>query len=162
MAWSSTKLRDNQAKWAIPVAPGVLLGLGYLSLHTGLDFYLDLTSSASTALLFFTIWTAYLNWRTQHLQDAASRVPALSRVVMQLGALGTLPSQQPGWVYVRLTVASDTSASAMLQAMWADIDPKPLSVFVSPDRKKTYDEDKHWRTIWSDVAEASLQMEYPT
>lgn len=195
VAWSSTKLRENQVKWAIPIAPGVLLGIGFLSLHTGLDFYLDLTSSASTALLFFTLWTAYLNWRTQYfsssefnfaehaqtecvegfavlffgesrvpmlqLQDAISQIPALARVVIQLGAVGTLPSHQPGWVYVRLTLKSEDSAHAQLKSMMAQLGPQPHSFYISSDRKKIFDYDKHWRTIWSDVAEAAQHMEYP-
>lgn len=80
VAWASTRLREDQAKWAIPVAPGLFLGIGFLSLHSGLDVYLDLTASASHALLFFTVWAAYLNWRTQYFsgQDGQRPLSALA------------------------------------------------------------------------------------
>lgn len=65
MAWASTRIREDQMKWAVPVAPGLFLGLGYLGLNSGLNIFLDLTPSASHALLFFTAWTLYLNWRTR-------------------------------------------------------------------------------------------------
>lgn len=65
VAWASTKIREDQMKWAVPAAPSVFLGLSFLSLHTQSNLYLDLTPSASHALLFFTVWTLYLNWRTR-------------------------------------------------------------------------------------------------
>jgi CHASE2 domain-containing sensor protein len=66
VAWASTKIREDQMKWAVPAAPSLFLGLSYLSLHTQSNFYLDLAPSASHALLFFTVWTLYLNWRTRY------------------------------------------------------------------------------------------------
>lgn len=66
VAWASTKIREDQMKWAVPAAPSLFLGLSYLSLHTQSNLYLDLTPSASHALLFFTVWTIYLNWRTRY------------------------------------------------------------------------------------------------
>lgn len=65
MAWASARIREDQMKWAVPAAPGLFLGLGYLGLNSGQNIYLDLTPSASHALLFFTAWTVYLNWRTR-------------------------------------------------------------------------------------------------
>lgn len=65
MAWASTRIREDQMKWAVPAAPSLFLGLGYLGLNSGQNIYLDLAPSASHALLFFTAWTVYLNWRTR-------------------------------------------------------------------------------------------------
>ena len=65
MAWASTRIREDQMKWAVPTAPSLFLGLGYLGLNSGQNIFLDLTPSASHALLFFTAWTLYLNWRTR-------------------------------------------------------------------------------------------------
>jgi len=65
MAWASARIREDQMKWTVPAAPGLFLGLGYLGLNSGQNIYLDLTPSASHALLFFTAWTVYLNWRTR-------------------------------------------------------------------------------------------------
>ncbi len=76
MAWASTRIREDQMKWAVPAAPSLFLGLGYLGLNSGQNIYLDLAPSASHALLFFTVWTVYLNWRTRFFLQppAAPRV----------------------------------------------------------------------------------------
>jgi hypothetical protein len=49
-------------KWAAIAPP--YSGLGFISLHTGSNFYFDLAQTASSALLF-TIWAIYLNLRNQ-------------------------------------------------------------------------------------------------
>jgi hypothetical protein len=71
MAWASYRIREDQIKWAVPVAPSLFLGLGYLGLNSGQNIFLDLTPSASHALLFFTAWTVYLSWRTRFFVQPA-------------------------------------------------------------------------------------------
>jgi adenylate cyclase len=67
MGLASERLNDAQLKWSTLVAPGLLLGISFFSLHTGLNWYLDLTPSASQALLFFSVFSAYQSWRIKQL-----------------------------------------------------------------------------------------------
>ncbi len=73
MGWASSRLRSDHVKWAVVGAPTVFLALSFGSLHSGLDFFLDLTPSASHALVFFSAWSAYEAWRTKHFADGGAQ-----------------------------------------------------------------------------------------
>jgi CHASE2 domain-containing sensor protein len=73
MGWASGRLRQDHLKWAVVGAPTVFLALSFGSLHSGLDFFLDLTPSASHALVFFSAWSAYEGWRTRHFAEGKSQ-----------------------------------------------------------------------------------------
>lgn len=80
MGLASVRLRADHLKWAVLAAPSLFLAISFASLHTGLDFFLDLTPSASQALLFFSAWTGYEGWRARHFANgAAQRKLALQR-----------------------------------------------------------------------------------
>lgn len=63
-------LRQEHMTSAALAAPSLLVGVGYLSLNSGMNIYVDLVSSASHAVVFFTVWTAYLIWRVWFFSDA--------------------------------------------------------------------------------------------
>mgnify|MGYP002128265439 CR=1 FL=1 len=67
MGLASERLNDAQLKWSVLVAPSLLLGISFISLHTGLNWYVDLAPSASHALLFFSAFSAYQAWRIKQL-----------------------------------------------------------------------------------------------
>mgnify|MGYP000564826546 CR=1 FL=1 len=73
MGWASSRLRSDHVKWAVVGAPTVFIALSFGSLHSGLDFFLDLTPSASHALVFFSAWSGYEGWRTKHFADGAAQ-----------------------------------------------------------------------------------------
>ncbi len=69
MGWASSRLRSDHVKLAVVGAPGLFLALSFGSLHSGLNFFLDLTPSASHALVFFSAWSGYEAWRTKHFAN---------------------------------------------------------------------------------------------
>ncbi len=73
MGLASARLRVHHVRWATVVAPTALLALSFASLQSGLHFFLDLTPSASHALVFFSAWSTYETWRTRHFADGATQ-----------------------------------------------------------------------------------------
>lgn len=67
MGLASERLSDVQLKWSVLVVPSLLLGVSFVSLHTGLHWFVDLAPSASHALLFFSAFSAYQTWRIKQL-----------------------------------------------------------------------------------------------
>lgn len=73
MGWASGRLRSDHVKLAVVGAPTVFLAVSFGSLNSGLDYFLDLTPSASHALVFFSAWSAYESWRTKHFANGEAQ-----------------------------------------------------------------------------------------
>jgi CHASE2 domain-containing sensor protein len=69
MGWATYFLRQEHMTSAALAAPSLLVAVGYLSLNSGMNVYVDLVSSASHAVVFFTVWTLYLTWRVKFFSD---------------------------------------------------------------------------------------------
>ncbi len=95
MAWVSGRIREDQMKWAVPAAPSLFLGLGYLGLNSGQNIYLDLVPSASHALLFFSAWTVYLNWRTRFFIQPARLADQIEPTAQETFAVFQMRFQTP-------------------------------------------------------------------
>jgi adenylate cyclase len=67
MGLASQHLNDEQMKWSMLLVPSLLLSISFASLHVGLDWFIDLEPSASHALLFFSVFSAYQTWRVRLL-----------------------------------------------------------------------------------------------
>jgi adenylate cyclase len=67
MGVASARLNDTQLRWSVLVVPSLLLGISFISLHTGLNWFVDLAPSASHALLFFSAFSTYQTWRIRQL-----------------------------------------------------------------------------------------------
>lgn len=78
MGWSTFYLHKDQMTMAVLAAPSLLVGVGYLSLNSGLNVYIDLVSSASHAVIFFTAWTFYLGWRVKFFADPRQQAKGLT------------------------------------------------------------------------------------
>lgn len=76
MGWSTFYLHQDQMTAAALAAPSLLVGVGYLSLNSGMNVYIDLVSSASHAVIFFTAWTFYLGWRVKFFADPQQQAKA--------------------------------------------------------------------------------------
>lgn len=70
MGWATYFLRQEHMTSAALAAPSLLVAVGYLSLNSGMNVYVDLVTSASHAVVFFTVWTVYLTWRVKFFSDA--------------------------------------------------------------------------------------------
>lgn len=90
MGWATYFLRQEHMTAAALAAPSLLVGVGYLSLNSGMNVYVDLVSSASHAVVFFTVWTVYLTWRVKFFSDAdqLAKVFGSSRTNNQHEAFG--------------------------------------------------------------------------
>lgn len=77
MGLASARMRIQVLRWSVLLIPGLLLGLSFMSLHFG-HLFIDLTGSASHALLYFTVMSVYHTWRINHFADASAMVHALS------------------------------------------------------------------------------------
>jgi CHASE2 domain-containing sensor protein len=64
MALASEYLPERMLKISIFAIPSLFLGVSYLSLNVG-SVFIDLTLSASQALLFFSLISLYINWRSR-------------------------------------------------------------------------------------------------
>ena len=67
MGMASKYLNDEQVKWCVLVVPVLLMLVSFLSLQTEWLYFLDLSSSASHSLLFFSVWSVYKTWRSKEL-----------------------------------------------------------------------------------------------
>ncbi len=67
MGIASKYLSDEQVKWSVLVVPGVLMLVSFLSLQTEWLYFLDLSTSASHSLLFFSVWSVYKTWRSKEI-----------------------------------------------------------------------------------------------
>ena len=83
MGWSTRFLHHEQMTMATVAAPSLLVGLGFLSLNSGLNVYVDLVSSASHAVVFFAVWTFYLKWRVKFFADPQHAANAMAAVSTQ-------------------------------------------------------------------------------
>jgi adenylate cyclase len=75
MGLACTRMKTRTLRWSVLLIPGVLMGISYLSLHTG-HWFIDLSGSASHALLFFTVINIYNTWRLNHFSNAYPLVKA--------------------------------------------------------------------------------------
>lgn len=65
MGIASEKLPERLMKFSIFIIPSLFLFISYLSLNFG-HIFIDLTLSATQALLFFSLVSVYLNWRSRY------------------------------------------------------------------------------------------------
>ena len=80
MGWSTFYLQQDQMTAAALAAPSLLVGVGYLSLNSGMNVYIDLVTSASHAVIFFTVWTFYLGWRVKFFADPLQQAKAVAHL----------------------------------------------------------------------------------
>ena len=80
MGWSTFYLHQAQMTAAALAVPSLLVGVGYLSLNSGMNIYIDLVSSASHAVIFFTAWTFYLGWRVKFFADPQQQAAATAHL----------------------------------------------------------------------------------
>jgi len=80
MGWSTFYLHQDQMTAAALAAPSLLVGVGYLSLNSGMNVYIDLVTSASHAVIFFTVWTFYLGWRVKFFADPQQQAKAVTHL----------------------------------------------------------------------------------
>jgi adenylate cyclase len=187
VVWVSTRIREDQMKWAAPIAPALFMALGFISLHTGSNFYLDLAQPASSALLFFTVWALYLNWRNQffgriaqpkaksdtHWQSSAVLQIDFASTSMQtvLDALvceaentsiiriGAL--HQPPQESIGLVhVLSDLSANELNHKLNAITTP-PIQTWTGSAQVQTLNSDQFWNKVWADIHQAQQHWSNP-
>ena len=65
MGLASERLPERMMRFSILIIPSIFLGISYLSLNIGKTF-IDLTLSASQALLFFSLISFYTSWRSRY------------------------------------------------------------------------------------------------
>jgi CHASE2 domain-containing sensor protein len=65
MGLASERLPERMMKLSIFIIPSIFLGISYLSLNLG-HIFIDLTLSASQALLFFSLISFYTGWRSRY------------------------------------------------------------------------------------------------
>lgn len=175
VVWASTQIREDQMKWAAPVAPTVFLGIGFASLHSGSNVYWDLAQSASNALLFFTFWAVYLNWRTRFfaqstLDEASTQwdcsavvqvdfththmqsvIDTLSRgtdalSVSRIGVVNQLPHKGEGLIHIAMR--GDNQA---LRTLITNMQGAAPHAFVNACHFAPLNCDQFWDRIWSDI-----------
>ena len=76
MGLASARMKTHVLRWSVLLIPGVLLGLSFMSLHLS-HWFIDLSGSASHALLFFTVMSVYQTWRINHFAEAAPLIKSL-------------------------------------------------------------------------------------
>lgn len=76
MGLASSRMKTQVLRWSVLVIPTLLLGISYLSLHIS-HWFVDLTGSASHALLFFSVMSVYQNWRLNHFAEVRSLLQSL-------------------------------------------------------------------------------------
>lgn len=185
VVWASTKIREDQMKWAAPVAPTVFLGIGFASLHSGTNVYWDLAQSASNALLFFTFWAVYLNWRTSfyakstlnesstqwgssavvkvdflqtHMQSVIDKLSQGKHdlSVARIGVVNQLPHEGLGLIHIALSGDSQDLKELILNMQGTAPDPFVNSCHFAP-----LNCNKFWDRIWSDIQMAEQHWRSP-
>ena len=185
VVWASTKIREDQMKWAAPIAPTVFLGIGFASLHSGSNVYWDLAQSASNALLFFTFWAIYLSWRikvfAQSTLEAASTewqcsavvkvdfsqtymhpvLDALSKghkgiSIARIGLVNQVPHLGLGLIHLAL---NETQQDAM--ALLKTIPSSGADPFINACHFEALNCDEFWQRIWSDIQMAEQHWRSP-
>jgi CHASE2 domain-containing sensor protein len=68
MGLASSRMKPHILRWSVLIIPALLLAVSYASLHVG-HWYIDLSGSASHALLFFTAMSVHQNWRLNHFAE---------------------------------------------------------------------------------------------
>lgn len=101
MGLACIRMKTRILRWSVLLIPSILIGISYLSLHVG-HWFIDLSGSASHALLFFTVINVYNNWRLNHFANAYPLVKAHSSenpelfkaaVVMRYGSNDVKPQR---------------------------------------------------------------------
>jgi adenylate cyclase len=177
VVWASTQIREDHIKWAAAAAPALFLAIGFASLHSGSNLYWDLSQSASNALLFFTVWGVYLNWRSKFLgrfvQDASPPIsPCDCTAVISVNFADTdmqvvldgLSSLEGVGSIVRIGATHQAPYTGIglihIATMHHDenlhqkinaLPFKPLNTFVNASHSDTLNCDQLWRRIWSDI-----------
>ena len=145
MGWASSRLRSDHVKLAVVGAPGLFLALSFGSLHSGLNFFLDLTPSASHALVFFSAWSGYESWRTKHFANGEGQ--------HKLAA-----STHPRGLYEAcLTVRMGTAAcdeQVLFDALPASIPAAQMSTLGVVDRPEHLQSLVGYARLWSRAPEA--------
>jgi hypothetical protein len=77
MGLASTRMKTQVLRWSVLAIPTLLLGVSFMSLHIG-HWFIDLSGSASHALLFFSVMNVYQNWRLNHFADCAGMVKSVT------------------------------------------------------------------------------------
>ncbi len=180
VVWASTRIREDQMKWAAPVAPTLFLALGFASLHSGSYVYWDLTQSASNALLFFTLWAIYLNWRTKlfgrvAIEDSPTESMRQCSAVLKIDFLQTslqavfdgLAEDHPTISVVRLGAVNQPAYAGLgmvhvtfddepekLEKIIQSLSWTPLNLHINrlPFRQLTC--EAYWDRIWFDIYQA--------
>lgn len=67
MGIASKYLNDEHVKWCVLAVPVLLMLVSFWSLQTEWHYFLDLSTSASHSLLFFSVWSIYKTWRSKEL-----------------------------------------------------------------------------------------------
>jgi adenylate cyclase len=75
MGLASSRMKPHVLRWSVLLIPALLLAVSYLSLHVT-DWFIDLSGSASHALLFFTVMSVYQNWRMNHFAELRPLIDA--------------------------------------------------------------------------------------
>ena len=183
VVWVSTRIREDQMKWAAPIAPAFFMGLGFISLHTGSDFYLDLAQPASSALLFFTAWAVYLNLRNQFFgrmaqPHAQSKTHWQSSAVLQVDfascsmqkVLDALAHKSTHTSIIRIGalhqppqenlglvhVLSELSADELKYKFNAIATPL-IQTWTGSAQMQTLNSDQFWNKVWADIQQAQQQ-----
>ena len=180
VVWTSTRIREDQMKWAAPIAPTLFMALGFISLHTASNFYLDLAQPASSALLFFTLWALYLNWRNQFFgrmaqPKAKSGVHWQSCAVLQIdfentpmqAVLDALASENTNESIIRLGALHQPSQDGigwvhiLSELLPLELKHKltthsltPVRAWISSSDEQGLNSDQFWKKVWSDIHQA--------
>ena len=187
VVWVSTYIREDQMKWAAPIAPALFMGLGFISLHTGSNFYFDLAQTASSALLFFTIWAIYLNLRNQFFgrmaqPKAQSKTNWQSSAVLQVDfascsmqmVLDALAHKSTHTSIIRIGalhqppqessglvhVLSELSADELKQKFNAIATPL-IQTWTGSAQMQTLNSDQFWNKVWADIQQAQQHWSNP-
>jgi hypothetical protein len=183
VVWASTRLREDQMKWAAAIAPALFFAVGFASLHSNNNLYWDLTQSASNALLFFSFWAIYLNWRTNFfgkltqetsnqqckihttailkidfaktdLQDVFNDLSGIDSVI-SIVRIGS--TGQPTYAGIGLIHVAFQQSDTNLQTVIPELNCQPLDVYISTTSSSTLNCEQRWDRIWSDLHLAEQQ-----
>jgi adenylate cyclase len=177
VVWASTRIREDQIKWGAAIAPTIFLGIGFASLQSLGNRYWDLTQSASNALLFFSFWAIYLNWRTRlfgkltHDESAHTEEPNKTAVLKidfsktdihvvfnDLSSIDSLiavvrigSTGQPAYEGIGLVHVTFQAIDRNLSAQIDALPCQPMDTYVNETASCTLNCEQYWGRIWSDI-----------
>jgi adenylate cyclase len=121
MGIASGRMKTQVLRWSVLVIPTILLAISYLSLHIS-DWFVDLSGSASHALLFFSVMSVYQNWRLNHFAETRPMVESLlGQTSAPLYAACWVASYAPDHIKPQRLIthaAASGSQVAVVQAGW--------------------------------------------